>query len=133
MDMWNNFCFIFLSLLSGCLGSFPQPVDVTTSTRPEIGCAQDVLVSFKNKTDKLLYMYYIEVVPGTHYVCDNLKYHGTISPDNTDDILIHKGKTMNIIFATSQEGKCSFAHRKFDTWLDCTKATNGKAFFDVPE
>lgn len=124
---------LFILFFFSC-GPWPGYGDNTVnSISPNVGCKQDVTVQYANKSDNQLYVYYIEIRPGDSYKCESLLYKGILDNGETFSFFIHKGKTMNIIFATSQSGKCSTAARKLDSWIDCSKTTSDETYFEVPK
>ncbi len=127
---------LFAIILVGCdgvRGWFPGWGDSTQILipQPKEGCQQDLSVHYSNNCDMNLLVYFIEVDPGTIVNCEILVYSGNLGSNLSKTFTIHKGKIGYFVFAENEEGKCSGAHRKAETWVDCSQSTGDEAFFQV--
>ncbi len=100
-------------------------------TQPLKGCQHDLTVHYSNNCDMNLLVYFIEVDPGTIVNCEILVYSGNLGSNLSKTFTIHKGKIGYFVFAENEEGKCSGAHRKSETWVNCSQSNGDEAFFQV--
>lgn len=127
------FHFLFFGSCKGITGWFPgwDNSPQTSSSQPTVGCSKDLNVHFKNNCTMSLIMYFIEINPGSNFLCENLNEYGIIALDATKSIIIHKGKLGFVVFAEYVEGKCTGGHRKSERWINCEKSTSDEVIFNV--
>jgi len=127
----------FLTLV-GCKecpirGGFPEKItDPNTSpNRPTNGCKVDLTTNFKNNCNIKLYVFYLEIDPGAFIKCEELQYGGELSPNQSKQYIIHKGKLGYFVFAEALDAKCTDSQIKSLKWVDCSNSTSNTGFFDT--
>lgn len=133
--MKNITFLITVIFFTGCglKGWFPGWDDnpKISTTQPTQGCNKDLNVHYKNNCSKTLIMYFIEINPGTTFVCESLSDLGSININEMKTVTIHKGKIGYFVFAEDIEGKCTGGQRKAEYWVSCEQSTSEEASFDI--
>ena len=131
----HSILLILTTAISGCNlhGWWPGVTDPQqrANNPPVNGCNQEIIVDYFNNDKESLLVYSIQVNPGAHFDCSQLVDIGVVLPNEHVKYTIQKGKLAYFVFAENSSGQCNSADRKVETWVDCSKAINDQAHFNI--